>query len=403
MGVMRLLFLADTHLGFDYPFKPRINRRRRGEDFFANFRRALEPAYKGEVDAVIHGGDLLFRSRVPARLVDMAFAPLKEIADKGVDVFIVPGNHERSRIPFRILSLHAHIHIFDVPRTFILEKQGLRLGFAGFPYWRDNVRARFPHVCADTSWEEKQNGCNGMILCVHHCFEGATVGPGNYTFRYNDDVIRVRDIPEEFLAVFSGHIHRFQVLSKDLNGRSAPVPVFYPGSIERTSFAEKDELKGYLKIELRKIELRKNEGTSSEGVHKKSRNQKRKIMAGQLTVFWQFVELPARPMAHVKIPADGLCRRALKDLIRQTLKELDPESVVKLQMEGPVLEDTLSVLRAESIRALAPCRMNISLALSPVVIHRRKKRVHQVSQDDDHHWADRVKPQIGDIGEKITC
>ena len=55
-----------------------------------------------------------------------------------------------------------------------------------------------------------------------------------------------------FLAVLSGHIHRFQVLTKDLWGRPIKIPILYPGSIERTSFAEKDEPKGYLKVELKK-------------------------------------------------------------------------------------------------------------------------------------------------------
>jgi DNA-3-methyladenine glycosylase len=41
---VRILFLADTHLGFDLPERPRVDRRRRGPDFFANFVRALEPA-----------------------------------------------------------------------------------------------------------------------------------------------------------------------------------------------------------------------------------------------------------------------------------------------------------------------------------------------------------------------
>ncbi|MGB6866588.1 MAG: metallophosphoesterase [Candidatus Aminicenantaceae bacterium] len=349
MGVIRLLFLADTHLGFDYPFRPRIDRRRRGEDFFANYTRALEPAFKGKVDAIIHGGDLLFRSKVPARLVDMALSPLKEAADKGVDVFVVPGNHERSRIPFWILSMHPFIHIFDVPRTFILERRGIKLGIAGFPYWRDNVRARFPLVCGETGWKEKQNSCDGMILCVHHCFEGATVGPGNYTFRNNDDVIRIKDVPEEFLAVLSGHIHRFQVLTRDLQGKSVKTPILYPGSIERTSFAEKDEPKCCLKIE-----LRKNEGVDKEGMNK----------AGRLALSWEFVKLPARPMVRVHISADGLSRDDLKDYISHILKELDPESVVKLHMEGQIREDALSILRAKSLRALSPSQMNVSLRFS---------------------------------------
>jgi len=59
MGIIRILFLADTHLGFDDPFRPRIQRRRRGSEFFANFKYALQPAVKGRVDYVVHGGDLL--------------------------------------------------------------------------------------------------------------------------------------------------------------------------------------------------------------------------------------------------------------------------------------------------------------------------------------------------------
>jgi hypothetical protein len=65
---IRVLLLADTHVGFDLPSRPRVAARRRGPDFLANFERALAPARSGTVDLVVHGGDLLFRSRVPARL-----------------------------------------------------------------------------------------------------------------------------------------------------------------------------------------------------------------------------------------------------------------------------------------------------------------------------------------------
>ncbi|MBC8461171.1 MAG: metallophosphoesterase [Deltaproteobacteria bacterium] len=83
MGIIRILFIADSHLGFDLPFRPRVVRQRRGSDFFNNFERALLPALNGSVDCVVHGGDLFYRSKVPARLVTMAFEPLKRVADKG--------------------------------------------------------------------------------------------------------------------------------------------------------------------------------------------------------------------------------------------------------------------------------------------------------------------------------
>ncbi len=340
---MRLLFLADTHLGFDYPFKPRIQKQRRGDDFFNNYQKALEPARRKQVDAVIHGGDLLFRSRVPPRLVEMALAPLREIADSGVKVFLVPGNHERSQIPYKILSLHPYIHIFDCPKTFTLKSNGFKLGLSGFPYCRDRVRTLFPEILQETGWTKNQEPYDGKILCVHHCFEGATVGPSNYTFRYNEDVVRLADVPEEFNAVLSGHIHRFQVLKTDLKGRSIPTPVFYPGSIERTSFAEMDEKKGYILIEL---------------------EPERSSVS--LKIRWKFIELPTRPMVRIKLPSKGLTRKTLKDFLQASFKRIDPEGVVKLYIDGQIPEDCLVTLRASSLRALAPKEMHVSLRFQDI-------------------------------------
>src|SRR5512141_1822951 len=100
---VRILFLADTHLGFDLPSRPRVERRRRGEDFFAAFELALAPAVRGETDLVIHGGDLFYRSRIPAWLAQRVFSRLARLADGGVDVLWVPGNHERSTVPRSLL------------------------------------------------------------------------------------------------------------------------------------------------------------------------------------------------------------------------------------------------------------------------------------------------------------
>jgi exonuclease SbcD len=338
MGMIKLLFLADTHLGFDYPFRPRVQKRRRGEDFFHNYHRALDPARKGEVDAVIHGGDLLFRSRVPARLVDMAFSPLKEIADEGIDVYIVPGNHERSKIPFKILSLHPHIHIFDFPRTFIFEKKGSKLALSGFPYCRENVRMRFPYLLQETGWQDYRGQCDGHILCVHQCFEGAKVGPVNYTFKYNPDVIRQQDVPREFNFVLAGHIHRYQILTKDLHGKPLNTPVYIPGAIERTSFAEKDENKGYLIIALLS---ERNSGLS--------------------ICRTKFVQLPARPMVKVPITPQGMDEIKLQAYLCKALKSLSPQSVVKLDVQGFIPEGCLPLFRAASLRNIAPEGMNISI------------------------------------------
>jgi DNA repair exonuclease SbcCD nuclease subunit len=353
VGVVKLLFLADSHLGFDYPFRPRVARRRRGDDFFQNFDLALEPARKGEVHAVIHGGDLLYRSKVPATLVDMAVRPLKEIADQGVKIYLVPGNHERSRIPFGLLSVHPNIHIFRQPSTFLLRGENFKLALAGFPYYRNNVRDHFPKLIKDTGWEEVNNECDASILCVHHCFEGATVGPKNYTFRDNDDVIKTADIPQDFVVICTGHVHRFQVLSNDLNGRPLASPIIYPGSIERTSFAEKYEKKGYVRLQIQ---------SSNSGE--------------KPVLHWRFEELPSRPMINVHLSAINLSSKELRDRLEKTLKNCDPDGVIRIHIRGKVNTEALPVLQASSLRAIASPRMNVSLRFEkngPVYLQNHKK------------------------------
>jgi exonuclease SbcD len=232
--LVRVLLLADTHLGLAGHSEP--------------FERALEPAFRGEVDLVIHGGDVFFRSEVKPGVVFDAFAPLKRIADSGVPVFVVPGNHERSAIPYPLLAAHPGVYIFDRPRTFTLNVRGTSVAIAGFPNDRDHIAERFRALVQQTQWQSAV--ADVRLLCMHQTVEGAQVGPVDYTFRAAPDVIPGHAIPSGFAAVLSGHIHRHQVLTHDLRGHPLASAVIYPGSTERTSSAERFEPKGYITLEI---------------------------------------------------------------------------------------------------------------------------------------------------------
>ena len=334
MSRIRVLLVADTHLGFDLPLRPRVERRRRGSDFFANFRRALEPARTGRVDLVVHGGDLLYRSKVRRELVYRAFEPLMGVAAE-VPVVVVPGNHERSAIPYPLLAAHPGIHLLDRPRTLALEVGGHRVAVVGFPFERHAVRDRFPRLLDETGWREIPAPVR--LLSVHQTFEGARVGPSGYTFRSAADVIRGRDIPRGFAAVLAGHIHRHQVLTRDLSGRPLAAPVLYPGSVERTSTAERHEAKGFVTLEL------------SPGPD------------GGRVDGWEFHELPARPMIDLELRADGLGRNAMRDRLTDLLHGVDPDAVVRLTLSGEVDPRASDLLRAESLRRIAPESMTLTL------------------------------------------
>ena len=62
--MVKIIFFADSHLGFDTPLKPKKEKRRRGTDFLNNFDYILDYAKINKADLVIHGGDLFFRTRM---------------------------------------------------------------------------------------------------------------------------------------------------------------------------------------------------------------------------------------------------------------------------------------------------------------------------------------------------
>ena len=332
---VRVLLLADSHLGFDLPVRPRVERRRRGHDFLANYAAALAPALAGEVDLVVHGGDVFDRSRVVPSLAYQAFEPLTRIADRGVGVFLVPGNHERSVLPHLRFASHPGVHVFDRPRTFALEIRGKRVALSGFPYERD-VRSAFPRVLQETAWTEVL--AEHRLLCVHQCVEGASVGPANYTFTTGADVIRHRDVPADFAAVLSGHIHRHQVLTTDLGRRRLDTPVMYPGSLERTATAEIGEPKGFMIVHLG--------GEPTPGAR------------------WEFRELPARPMIRREITPHGLTESALATAVQAIISAAPSDAVLSIRVAGELSAEQWRAVSSARLRSMAPPTMNVDISVS---------------------------------------
>lgn len=348
---LRILLLADSHLGFDLPVRPRVDRRRRGHDFLANYAAALRPALNGEVDAVVHAGDVFDRSRVVSTLAYQAFEPLRRIADRGVPVFVVPGNHERSVLPHTRFASHPLVHVFDRPRTFTMTVRGTTVALAGFPYERDDVRLQFADLLRRTGWDGTDAA--HRFLCIHHCVEGATVGPGDYTFTTASDVIRAGDLPSGIDAVLSGHIHRHQALTTDPKGRPLNAPVLYPGSIERTSVAEIGETKGYLIVRI-----------GPDGVS---------------GVRWEFRELPARPMQRLEIAARSLSTSQLASEVRSIVAAAPLDAVLSIHIAGDLTAEQWSALSASRLRALVPPTMNVQIVPATRLVGRSSPRIPTTS------------------------
>jgi DNA repair exonuclease SbcCD nuclease subunit len=335
-GDIRILLCSDTHLGFDDPIRPRVEKRRRGADFFANFQRVLDHARDERVDLVVHGGDLFYRSRVPAPIVDRVYRMLVQFAAHDIPILIVPGNHERSVLPSSLYLSHPNIHVYTQPETRVFEIAGIRVSVAGFPCARNEVRRRFRTLVAETGWGEVESDVR--FLCLHQTVEGAQVGPSDFTFRRGSDVIPMADLPSEFDAILAGHIHRRQILNHRRPDGSC-MPVVYPGSIERTSFAEMLEPKGYFNLTVG--------GPTSHG--------RRRLE-------FEFVPLPARPMTDIVV-GNEIDGPGLRSFLLSRLARLDPDSIVRLRCAERVPSEVRAALTGRLLRDVCPATMNIQFGV----------------------------------------
>ncbi len=299
---LKILHTADTHIGAELPVRPRINRPRRGDDFLDSFERVLQIARDEGVGLVIHSGDLFDSPRPSTRAVLAASMPLKELADDGIHVLIVPGNHERSAIPAALFLAHPRIHVIDRPRTVAFGLAGLQVAVTCLPCIRRGVDAQFAAALEEAAWQDVT--ADVRILALHQSIDSAVCGPADYRFRRGADVIGRNAIPAAFQYLAAGHVHRHQRL---VPAAGLAQQIVYAGSPDRITFAEKDEAKGCVVIE-----------------HDGQR------------LAWRFVEHEVRPMQVHPLVATARQRDRLREEIHAVLAAAPPRAVLQVRLAGPV-------------------------------------------------------------------
>jgi len=266
---VRLLHLSDTHLGVDRYYAGAPPGWRRSDDHLAAMRTALRLAIDGQVDAVVHTGDLFDRSQPPPRAVHDAIEALAEVG-RVVPTVVMPGNHDRRGLRRHLGELGPGVRVFDEPTAFSLGRHRC----VAMPFIRDAAdwaiaAARLCHDAID-------------LVLAHNAFDGARVPGFTFRPRPGHETVAAGDIPATVHDILCGHIHTRQCLAL---GRAR---VWMPGSTERTSFVERRETKGALLYD-----------------------------AAERIGRW--IDLPARPMVHARQVAD------LDEVAPGTLVALAPE------------------------------------------------------------------------------
>lgn len=230
---MRLLAIADSHFGYESG-KTADARKYIYESMFKKFEKIIADAKNHKVDTILHAGDLFNRSKPRKKVVQRVYELIERIVLDDFNFLVIPGNHERAKLPTSLLNFHKNCHFFNKLEKIEFDQYSI----VGFPFIRENPQKVENKIQKLFSGSTKKPN---MVLC-HQLFEGATYGPHQFTFRKHHGAIEITQAFNAVDLIITGHIHRAQVL--------ADGQVVYPGSIERTSFVESIEPKGYLLIDI---------------------------------------------------------------------------------------------------------------------------------------------------------
>ncbi len=268
---LRILHFADLHVGMERYGKidPATGLNGRVMDFLRRLSDIISYAVDQDVDMVIFAGDA-YKNRDPNSTYRREFSwRIKELADRGIPIVMVPGNHDLPAVSARASS----IEVFDtlgVPNVYVLDreqlvtlqtKRGDPVQIAAVPYpliselvsneeYRGVSLEALDHLVSRKLVEviesfgdrAKQQPAIPAILIGHFSVDNAELGSERGVMVGRDVVVprsAVADPVWDYVAL--GHVHKHQ----DINKKGHP-PVVYSGSVERIDFGEAREPKGWV-------------------------------------------------------------------------------------------------------------------------------------------------------------
>jgi len=319
---MKFAHISDAHLGreqFNQPF--------RYEDYVKAFREAIERAVREGVDFILIPGDLFHVSRPSPRTLRDAVEILELPRRKGIPVFAIEGNHDKTIREASVFDLLEHLGLVKLvgylrePRDGEFqrsERKGKRFLVRGI---FDDVEiyglrhhSRWQLIRGETNVLKALFRGKRGILMLHQAVDYLSKDTP-----YADAVdLRLSEIPDGFSYYALGHIHVRRLAEPSQTGLSGPMA--YPGSLERTDVREASHIITYLSKD-RKPRVRENRD-GAKGFYIVEDFQP------------EFVEVDARPFYYVRV--EGSSKAELRRKVEETASLVPRDAVAVFVLEGKV-------------------------------------------------------------------
>jgi exonuclease SbcD len=342
---INLLHLADIHIGMEnygrLDSKSGLNSR--VVDFLRRMSQTIDLALEREVDVCIFAGDA-YKNQRPNPTFQREFARrIKRLAEEGVPVVLLIGNHDMATADRAASSLDI-FGVLDVPGVIVADREevhqltcrrGQQLQVATVPYpQRGRLLAREQYQnmtlddldmeigrilgenLEDLAAEVSERPDIPAVLTAHFSVSEAKQG-SEQSVMIGRDVVVLKSVLAnsawDYVAL--GHIHKHQELN-----RGQHPPIVYAGSLERIDFGEEGERKGFVMAQ---------------------------VSRGQTT--WEFIPVDARRFVTIRInitDSDDPMTDILDELFQHRVEGAIVRVIIKASEPQEMLIDDKAIRQA---------------------------------------------------------
>jgi len=241
---LKIVHISDTHAGYRAynALDEELGINQRESDVYKAFGQAIDKILKISPDAVIHAGDLFDTPRPSNRAISFVFEQLMRLSKEDIPVVMITGNHSTPRMRdtgsifqlFRLLPNLYPIFAGIYEKVTLPSKTGKKqLEVHCIPHClnKEAFSSQLDRVRID-------NAATYNILVLH----AAVTGIKEFSMgEFNEQEVQTGYLNPKFDYIALGHYHQFTQVADNC---------YYSGSIERLSFNELNQEKGFIEHDL---------------------------------------------------------------------------------------------------------------------------------------------------------
>jgi len=317
---MKFAHIADVHLGreqFNQPF--------RYQDYVRAFRESIEKSVEERVDFILIAGDLFHVSKPSPKALRDAVDILSVPREKGIPVFAIEGNHDKTIRDTSVFDLLEHLGlIYKVglgkePRESEFQRSK-RVGNAHLTYgvvgdvevYGLRHHSRWQLIRGEKNLLKALfHGKENAVLMLHQAVDYLSADTP-YAQAFD---LHLNELPDGFSYYALGHIHSSRLAEPSQTGMSGEMA--YPGSPERSEVREASHRITYRK-RLVERELKEN----------------RKGFYIVEDFHARFVEVETRPFYAITV--SGSSKEEFRKKLREIAPLLEKDSIAVVTLEGTV-------------------------------------------------------------------